>query len=948
MVMKPNLRLSQRILAILALAFAVWGVAPALAQNSSQTIVEFELQRPDSADVYVCDSFDVNFIARSLIEDSNGNSETGLSNGDQADWPVSGFADVTYDAKLGQVRTYTFQPGWGIVQDPDDGPIGYANDDFYNDLSGSDTGLLNDIGAVTEFALVDGSTTPTSNQLSSFSVQAVQVGTLNFVSSPADEPASETTSVDTLGALTTPAGQVFTVGETFAGVEAEATYGTLGVTVLARPTLQSIVRSGNDGAGNPQDTNANTVEFTVTISANVTGVDQGDFALVFEASEFDVAPSITGFNAVNATTYTVTVDTGTPNVNSTALALAMLDDGSISGTSGNAAADDFVIVNVLNDQPLTVEPNVPQNTSDPADAKIPTKICVDPTDSDAPDQSNFGETYNVDKTPPTVTSFDIESGNFTQDDTFVFEISFSEIVTGLAATDFTIDVDNGGSLTTGDITVTDSAEDDDDGQTYDILVDTSSFNDGTFVITLGLPAGVVQDAATNQNEAAPENATATWTTEATPPDMVATAMNIPTKHALAGAMEVQFTIANQGGAPTGSFDVDIIVADTDACTADPTATVVGTETVSSIAPAGTADVTVDRLQMELSVRQTLFQRAVADDPGNQPKPYEVTNREYLCLVIDPTNVIAEADEGNNSDQGVGVDADVFVYAPYDTQSVGGEVVLGDLLLVVQNFGATADPGETAQQVYDRERADVTADGVIVLGDLLEVVQRFEYTIPAGFDTDAGPTSEPNPEAASALPLPSTARGQLAMRIVELDTTPGLVVGEAFNLEIYMADGNTGEPIIGGYVDLNYDQSALMVGGVRYGVDYTAMQSGNLSAGSITNLGAVAPQMSPAAVSSSLVSIVRMTATRPGEARISIAPDTSFRGGIGLFSGLDVASQTDSTSLTINIGVITQQPQAPLPVPNTERGGTSNPALPLQPVNPQPTPTPLPALPVQGR
>src|SRR5262249_31183522 len=66
------------------------------------------------------------------------------------------------------------------------------------------------------------------------------------------------------------------------------------------PTVSSIVRAGS----NP--TNAASVDFTVTFSENVTGVDTGDFALATSGVSGTSISGVTGSN----TTYTVTVNTG--------------------------------------------------------------------------------------------------------------------------------------------------------------------------------------------------------------------------------------------------------------------------------------------------------------------------------------------------------------------------------------------------------------------------------------------------------------------------------------------------------------------------------------------------------------------------------------------------------------------------------------------------------------
>ena len=75
------------------------------------------------------------------------------------------------------------------------------------------------------------------------------------------------------------------------------------------PVLSSITRVG------ATLTNASTVSYTVTFSEAVTGVDASAFSLAAAGS--DTAASIAGVVAVNASTYTVTVNTGGAGHNGT-------------------------------------------------------------------------------------------------------------------------------------------------------------------------------------------------------------------------------------------------------------------------------------------------------------------------------------------------------------------------------------------------------------------------------------------------------------------------------------------------------------------------------------------------------------------------------------------------------------------------------------------------------
>src|SRR4029077_11778066 len=89
------------------------------------------------------------------------------------------------------------------------------------------------------------------------------------------------------------------------------------------PTVLSINRVS------PTPTNAGSVQWTVTFSENVTGVDVADFALVATGG---VTGASIGTVTGSGTTYTVTVNTGT---SSGTLGLNLVDNDTIVDGSGN-------------------------------------------------------------------------------------------------------------------------------------------------------------------------------------------------------------------------------------------------------------------------------------------------------------------------------------------------------------------------------------------------------------------------------------------------------------------------------------------------------------------------------------------------------------------------------------------------------------------------------------
>src|SRR5207253_210067 len=150
------------------------------------------------------------------------------------------------------------------------------------------------------------------------------------------------------------------------------------------PTVSSINRAG----GNP--TNSASVQYTVTFSESVTGVDTGDFALAGTSASGASISSVTGSGSSD----TVTVATDGDGT----LGLNLVNDGSIGDAAGNSLASGFT-----------------------------------------------GQTYAVDRTAPTVSSIDRADSSPTNSGSIHFTVTFSESVTGVDAADFAL----AGTGTTG-------------------------------------------------------------------------------------------------------------------------------------------------------------------------------------------------------------------------------------------------------------------------------------------------------------------------------------------------------------------------------------------------------------------------------------------------------------------------------------------------------------------
>jgi len=203
-------------------------------------------------------------------------------------------------------------------------------------------------------------------------------------------------------------------------------------TFATTTTVTSIVRVGT----NP--TNAASVNYTLTFATPVTGLTTGNFSLT-------TTGALSGASVVSVagsgTTYTVVVNTG-----------------SNSGT---------LRLNLGSSDGLT-----------PAVSNLP---------------FTGGETYDIDKTPPTVaiSSTAGASGSTTAASPIPFTVTFSENVSGFVAGDVTV---TNGSVTGGVVNGTSP------GTTFTFTVTPTTPGTAT---TVNVPANVAQDAAGNLNTAAP-------------------------------------------------------------------------------------------------------------------------------------------------------------------------------------------------------------------------------------------------------------------------------------------------------------------------------------------------------------------------------------------------------------------------------------------------------------
>jgi hypothetical protein len=197
------------------------------------------------------------------------------------------------------------------------------------------------------------------------------------------------------------------------------------------PTVASIVPASTS------PTNASVLSFTVTFSESVTGVDASDFTLT---------------------------TTGTAN-------------GSVSSVTGSGSVYTVTVTGVTGDGTLRLD----LNSSGTGIADLATN----------PIQGGFtgGQTYAIDHTPPTVSSIATTSGSPTHASTLGYAVTFSESVTGVDTSDFTLTATGTASGTVSSVTGS--------GAVYTVTV-TGVAGAGTLRLDLNSSGTGIADLATNQ------------------------------------------------------------------------------------------------------------------------------------------------------------------------------------------------------------------------------------------------------------------------------------------------------------------------------------------------------------------------------------------------------------------------------------------------------------------
>ncbi len=270
------------------------------------------------------------------------------------------------------------------------------------------------------------------------------------------------------------------------------------------PTVSTITATT---PANTSPTNATQVSYTVTFSEPVTGVSANDFLLTTTNTPGGTALTTTGIGLVSGsgTTYTVTIG-GISGDGTLRLDLISSAPG-ITDAAGNAASAGFT----------------------------------------------GGDVYTIDNTAPAVVSFTKGDPDPTNETTLHYQLTFSEPVTGVDASNFTISAEG---LTTGTITVSAGSS-----TVYNITVN-NVIGDGTlqvllnngFVSIIDLAGNHLSEGATsdvyNVHQLSPVvNAiTATTPSNANPTNATSVTYTVTFSEAVTGVNNGDFAVTTSGTA----------------------------------------------------------------------------------------------------------------------------------------------------------------------------------------------------------------------------------------------------------------------------------------------------------------------------------------------------------------------------------------------------------------
>ena len=203
------------------------------------------------------------------------------------------------------------------------------------------------------------------------------------------------------------------------------------------------------------------------------------------------------------------------------------------------------------------------------------------------------------------------------------------------------------------------------------------------------------------------------------PDLVATSFDIVNDHMLTGAATLSFSMENKGNQSAGRFTANLVYSDNDII-GDGDDQIIQTFSYESLDAEGilSESLTV-QIPLSTSNQDGLYDRALRDDITGMGSDFVSSSVDYLGVVIDPENTVAEANEFNNSNQSQGEDIDDFTYFPWDVDS-NGIVTPTDAIFVINRLGQSSTESNAL--------ADFDGNGLITPTDAIAAINRLGYSI----------------------------------------------------------------------------------------------------------------------------------------------------------------------------------------------------------------------------
>ncbi|MCA9131256.1 MAG: hypothetical protein KDB22_29430, partial [Planctomycetales bacterium] len=132
--------------------------------------------------------------------------------------------------------------------------------------------------------------------------------------------------------------------------------------------------------------------------------------------------------------------------------------------------------------------------------------------------------------------------------------------------------------------------------------------------------------------------------------------------------------------------------------------------------------------------------------------------------------------------------------------------------------------------------------------------------------------------------------ELSLILSELDATPGILVGEQFDVSVYFKDLVNNRAVFSGYADINFSSTLVRVDEIIYDSDYGAARTGTIQSGVVNEVGASDGTTPPA---DTRVFTLRVTALAAGTASF-----TSDAGESGLSEIVIFGDDNDQRTNTI--------------------------------------------------